>query len=765
MTQSRLADTLEERASKLVADVEEAMSRATAAVPLRRTMGRLPGLISDLIGRLRADRLDEPIAHAGLRVRYDVVPFVTALGVLKRSIYALIDEHPVPVTSREERSLGAWFAAVSESALLTENRRFAEMLDAIPDHLLLYEADGLLINYVNRSVGEGAKEVAGMSREEVLGRRIVDIVHDKSFGRYVEDCLERTIAGKTVREEFIYPLPNGGRWCEHEFCPVLNPDGEVDSIVISGRDIHDRKKAEARLQLLSKLGTLAGSMDHDKIIDAVAQLSIPELADWCLMVIAADEQFQRATIAHRDPAKAPLAEELVRLPSRLQELRVGAAALAGASTLIVEIDATTEHADLLQTEIVRRIDVRSAIVVPIVVMGKTVAIATFMMTSESGRRYSAEDLALAEEMARRAQQIIENAKLHQQLQQSEARFRVALEHANIAVVETDLERRIRWLYNTRLEVPDSALLGKTASEVLGPQMGASLDDLQRRVLETGEGASGTLSAVADGKTRHFLARYEPLRDASGIVGLTGATVDVTELKEAEEQVARELAFRERMMGILGHDLRNPVTAVLSITNLMLGGELTDRARKQLDFVEQTARRMNEMIGTLLDVTRLRFHGALPITLARIGLDELARDLVAELRAAHGGREIELSVDGSLRGEWDPGRMAQLFTNLVANALTHGDMDSPVSIRMTGGDESVLLSVSNRGPGIPPERIERLFEPFQQGNDASDGRRRGLGLGLFIVREIVRAHRGMLDVRSCSDLTTFVVTLPRAALPS
>ena len=110
-------------------------------------------------------------------------------------------------------------------------------------------------------------------------------------------------------------------------------------------------------------------------------------------------------------------------------------------------------------------------------------------------------------------------------------------------------------------------------------------------------------------------------------------------------------------------------------------------------------------------------------------------------------------------------MAQLFTNLVANALTHGDMDSPVSIRMTGGDESVLLSVSNRGPGIPPERIERLFEPFQQGNDASDGRRRGLGLGLFIVREIVRAHRGMLDVRSCSDLTTFVVTLPRAALPS
>ena len=142
---------------------------------------------------------------------------------------------------------------------------------------------------------------------------------------------------------------------------------------------------------------------------------------------------------------------------------------------------------------------------------------------------------------------------------------------------------------------------------------------------------------------------------------------MTELKEAEEQLARELAFRERMMGILGHDLRNPVSAILGLTTLMMSGEVSDRMRKQLGFVEQATRRMNEMIGTLLDFTRLRFHGSLPVTVSRIGLDELARDVVMELRAAHRGREIELASSGNLRGDWDPGRMAQLLTNLVCQA--------------------------------------------------------------------------------------------------
>src|SRR5258706_16259999 len=121
-------------------------------------------------------------------------------------------------------------------------------------------------------------------------------------------------------------------------------------------------------------------------------------------------------------------------------------------------------------------------------------------------------------MARRAGQIIENARLHQQLRQSEARFRVALEHANISVFETDLELRMRWIYNARLGVPEGELVGKTASEIFGGT-DVDQDQIKRRVIETGEGAGTAISTMLAGKRRHLLVRYEPLRGVGGIVGV------------------------------------------------------------------------------------------------------------------------------------------------------------------------------------------------------------------------------------------------------
>jgi PAS domain S-box-containing protein len=766
MTPSRLADILDEASAHLIAGVAAAVSATTTEVAARRTIERLPELMRGLIEQLRAVRADQTAQLTGLRIQYDVAPLVTAIRLLKEAVYALIDERQVPATMRELRLVGDWFARVAESALLAENRRFAAMLDAIPDHLLLYGADGLPIIYVNRAVGEGAKAIAGMSREEVLGRRIVDIVHDKKFGQYVEDCLERVAGGESITDEFLYPSPDGSRWHEQHMRPVYDPDGKVEAIAITSRDVHDRKKAEARFELLSKLGALAETMEHESVIDAVARLSIPELADWCVIDIVEDDQVRRGTIAHRDPAKAALAKELMGLPPQLHTLPVGKSALAGRSSLVADIEQAIEGADPAYVEILRRLGVHSAMVVPFVVMGAPVALAVFAMTPESGRRYGAEDLALAQEMARRAAQIMENARLHQQLRQSEARFRVALEHANISVFETDLELRMRWVYNARLGVPESELIGKQASEILGGLTAAELDELKRRVIEMGEGAGTAFSRILAGEKRHLLVRYQPLRGIGGIVGLTGATVDVTELKEAEEQLARELAFRERMMGILGHDLRNPVSAVLGLSGLVrLEEGLSDNAREHLLLLEQAARRMNEMIGTLLDFTRLRFVGSLPVAVEEIDLDQLVRGVVAELQAAHRRRAIELCASGNLRGRWDPGRIAQLLSNLAANALWHGGRESPVRVALAGEGEDVLLSVSNCGPVIPAELVDRLFEPFQQGTDSSGNQRRGLGLGLFIVREIVRAHGGTIDVRSCDDLTTFAVTLPRAAAPS
>jgi PAS domain S-box-containing protein len=490
------------------------------------------------------------------------------------------------------------------------------------------------------------------------------------------------------------------------------------------------------------------------------------MADWCIVDVYENGELRHATISHRDPAKADLARKVLLFPAQLHTQTFASHVLAGKSFHVADLTEPIMRVDPKFATILREVGARSCLLVPFLVLGKAVALAVFILTPESGRRYDAEDLALAEEMARRAGQIIENARLHQQLRQSDARFRRALEDSKVAVVETDLARRIRWLYNTRLDVRDTELVGKTASDVVGAEMGAALDELQSRVLETGEGARGTVSATRDGKRLHYLIRYEPLRGAHGIEGFSGSTVDVTELKEAEEQLARELGFRERMMGILGHDLRNPLSAVLGLVGLIRSEEgLTDKTREKLAVVEQSAQRMDEMIGTLLDFTRLRVHGSLPVVAEQIDLDQLIRGVVAELQAAHRRRQIDLDVSGNLRGRWDPARIAQMFSNLAVNALWHGARDSIVRVVLAGESETVVLSVTNQGPVISPDLVDRLFEPFQQGKEGSSSGRGKLGLGLYIVREIVRAHGGTIDVRSGDALTTFAVTLPRTPPPS
>jgi signal transduction histidine kinase len=174
--------------------------------------------------------------------------------------------------------------------------------------------------------------------------------------------------------------------------------------------------------------------------------------------------------------------------------------------------------------------------------------------------------------------------------------------------------------------------------------------------------------------------------------------------------------------------------------------------------------MNQLIGTLLDFTQLRFHRQLPLSRESVDLDAIATDVIEELRAVHPDQIIEITTHGHLPGEWDACRISQVLSNLVGNALTHGADDSPVEVSVSETDADAIIRVTNRGSTIPKAFYERLFEPFWQGpsDDAGGSRQRGIGLGLYIVRQIVCAHGGTIDVDSSDGRTTFVVRLPRFA---
>jgi signal transduction histidine kinase len=511
--------------------------------------------------------------------------------------------------------------------------------------------------------------------------------------------------------------------------------------------IRRNRELTVRLELLSKVSAL-GNLDLEELLPKIAELSIRELADWSAVDVLGEDSVRRLYVAHRDPANAGLAQHR-ELFAPWQQAVGWPDLIAGHPLFFADV-----------SDELRRIGIRSVIAVPLRVREATVAVMTFATTDESGRRYTRADLALAEELARRAASVIDRARLMAELQASDARFRIALMMARTAVYEHDRELRVRWQYN----VPTGdVVLGKTDNDLFPAELAEQLTALKRHVLETGEPFRGELKLLIEGKVLAMQSAFEPLRDEHGaITGILGAGTDVTDETRVRDELAQAVTFRDQLMGILGHDLRNPLGAIVAAAGLLRRRSgLSLPASAHVERIDRAARRMSEMIATLLDFTRVGFHGRLPIAIAPSDLGGVAHGIVDELRAAYPDRTIELVIDGRAHGHWDSARMGQVISNLVGNALVHGAPDEPVKVSIDAGGEELWLRVHNAGPQIPPESIPALFEPFRRGAGRDGTRLGGLGLGLFIVRQIVLAHGGDVSVEStAADGTTFSACLPR-----
>jgi signal transduction histidine kinase len=530
----------------------------------------------------------------------------------------------------------------------------------------------------------------------------------------------------------------------------------------------DRRTLTMRLELLAKVSALVGH-DVEELLPKIAELSIPELADWSSVDVLGERGVRRIHIAQRDPSKSDLAAELLRArpwPSRnaWPELLAGRTLFFPILTddvLKANLD-SPEHVDLA-----KRMGVRSGIAVPLCERGTTVAVMTFITTAESERHYDYYDVVIAEELARRAAALLEHARLLGELKASDARFRIALALARTAVFEQDRQLRYRWAYYDQVGM---SVVGKQHEDLFPRPLADELTALKQHVLETGEPFRGERAVTIDGKLIAMRSAIDPVRDESGaIIGILGASTEISDEKRVREQLAQAVDFSDRMVAILGHDLRNPLGAILASAGLLRRKARRSSSRVRdvdvIERIERAARRMSEMIGTLLDFTQLRGNRRLPVSLAPTDLAEVSRAVVDELRSAHPDRTIALEVHGNAHGLWDAARMGQVISNLVGNALTHGDGDAPISVAIDadGDDDALTLRVHNYGPAIAPELVPHLFEPFRRGQDWPAGTARGLGLGLFIVKQIVLAHAGDVHVESTPGAgTSFIVRLPRRA---
>jgi signal transduction histidine kinase len=235
-------------------------------------------------------------------------------------------------------------------------------------------------------------------------------------------------------------------------------------------------------------------------------------------------------------------------------------------------------------------------------------------------------------------------------------------------------------------------------------------------------------------------------------------------REEAERLARQLEvaleLRDQVMGVLSHDIRNPLGVIKISAGALQQQDLADPQARAVRRISTNADRIEGMIHDLLDYTRARGTG-IPIHPVSTDLAELCKEIIDSMEQLHSSRPFRLKAEGKTQGEWDRERLLQVIANLLANAVQFGAANTPIAISVEDAGQEVELAVHNEGTPIPADKMPRLFEAFVRGDGSVPGHEQGLGLGLFIVKQIVLAHGGTVEVRSDETSgTTFTVRLPR-----
>jgi signal transduction histidine kinase/CHASE3 domain sensor protein len=415
--------------------------------------------------------------------------------------------------------------------------------------------------------------------------------------------------------------------------------------------------------------------------------------------------------------------------------------------------------------------------------------------SRTREDFSEEEKFVFQSIAGRAAGFLAQAQVHEQERRNaEAQRRMATE---LRTLLAEAERRTAELDAIINSIPDALYVGDTTGiklanrrglELLGADSPAELNQNMEALAArtpTYVAGSGTLvppgewvfvralhgeAAEMDvriqdprtGEDRILRSSAAPIRVGGDIVGALAIHVDITERKRLEAEMQKRIDFEQYLIGIVSHDLRTPITSILlSTQSLLRHHELPDKQTKAVVRIQNSAERAARMIADLLDFTSTR-SGTMPIHRRTIDIHELLQRVIAEVRVAFADREASIDFRGEADACVDPDRFAQVVTNLARNALTYSPAGTPVEIVTENTRGGVVLSVHNTGEPIPPEKLERIFEPMQRASGAGS-EQRNIGLGLYIVNAIMKAHDGTIEVTSSGDNgTTFTARFPRVA---
>jgi PAS domain S-box-containing protein len=635
--------------------------------------------------------------------------------------------------------------------------RYRQLADAMPQIVWTSDAQGAA-TYFNRRWFE----YTGMAAGDAGPNAWHLVVHPDDLPLAVSRREQTLRTGETFEVEYRFREANGRyRWHLGRAVPMRAADGSIDFWIGTATDIHDRKRIEEQQRFIVAAGDeLTRSLDYRETLRRVAELAAGEIADWCVVhIVESDGAVVQIAIAHRDPKKVTFARELQdRYPPQDEKTGPAAVIRTGEAELVPEITPDLVRAaarDDLHLELLQELGLESYICVPLRGLDGGPLGAITLVSSDAGRRFGAEDLVLAEELARRAASAIENARLYRE---AEARAQAARVLATIGdgVALVDRSGRIR-LWNAAAGV----ITGLQSSDVLGKQAAAAIPGWSA-VSELIPVAAGGESARAENIPLQIGERELWLSISA--VGYEEGTVYA--FRDLTDERALE-TMRQDLVATVSHELRTPLAAIygaaltLRRDDVELEGRLHD---KLLEVIAEESNRLSDIVNDLLLASQLD-TGTLRATIERCDPREIAQ-LEIDAARMHLPETIELVLaapDDLPAVAADPGQLRQVLGNLIENAIKYSPGGGTIDVTVEPVDRHVRFAIRDSGLGIPKSEQRRIFEKFYRLDPDMARGIGGTGLGLYICRELVRRVDGRIWVESDgSSGSTFVVEIPQEA---
>ncbi len=662
--------------------------------------------------------------------------------VLRSKVSVFIELHEKNEQLREQ-------AEQLKEQELAELRRESEeryrfLAEAQPDQIWTALPNGEL-DYVNQR----ALDYFETSFPELVETGWTQVVHPEDLGRMLDRWQIALATGESYENELRFRRASDGayRWHLTRAIAMTDKNGAVVKWFGSNIDIHDQKRAEEAQRFLVEAGAvLAASLNYHSTLAAVARLAVPRIADWARVDVVEDGGLRTLAVEHVDPRKIELAFELARRYPENPEAEQGPPLVlrTGKSELATEIG-EERLAELAQDDfhlgLVRELGLQSYMCVPLVAHGEMLGVIS-LVSAESGRRYGPDDLALAEELARRVGTAVENAQLYREVEERAQAARV-LETVGDGVFVVDTNGVVR-LWNRGAE----SISGISRDDIVGHRFDELLPGWER--VSTG---AETMPFERDGRER-----WVSISGVEFDEGVVYAFQDITEERALEQ-------IRQDLVATVSHELRTPLAAIygsamtLNRDDLELGEDLTTRL---LSVIVDESTRLTGIVNDLLLASQLD-AGRLDVHIESCDARALTES-VAEAARTHLPDGIRVALDPMDDGvppvAADEAQLRQVLDNLLENAIKYSPAGGDVRLGVEAADGTVRFSVADAGLGIPASERDRIFEKFYRLDPDMTGGIGGTGLGLYIARELVRRVGGRIWVEpNDSEGSIFYVEIP------